>query len=199
MSYHIYTTRGLVLSARSIKEADKLYTILTRDLGLLYVRALGVRKEGSKLRGQLEPFSLASVSLVKGKNQWRITSAHQIEGSFDFQKKRKQGYKALARGFSLLEKLIQGEEKHPALYDAMEELFMFAKLSNDADSMHEALEVILVARMLHHLGYLREEEGTREVVMHELTPEFLGKVEQNKKPLIKLINEGIEASNLAPR
>jgi hypothetical protein len=60
----------------------------------------------------------------------------------------------------------------------------------------ESLEIMLVARMLFYLGYLREEEGTKELVEGELGVLLLKKIEENKKPLIKLINEGIEASHL---
>jgi DNA repair protein RecO len=199
MSYHIYTTRGLILSSRPFKEADRLYSILTENLGLIYARALGARKEGSKLRGQLEPFSLSSVSLIKGKNQWRLTSASLLEATSGIQKNKKKTYKALARGFSLLEKLVQGEEKHRELFEAIRDIFIFAKTEDRTEEMFEALEVVLVARMLYYLGYLREEEGTHELVSAPLTKEFLEKVESTKKPLIKLINEGIEASNLTQR
>jgi len=78
VSYHIYTTRGIVLSERPVREADRIYTIITRDLGLVQATALGVRKEASKLRGALEPFVLSKISLVRGKEHWRITSAECI-------------------------------------------------------------------------------------------------------------------------
>ena len=56
-----------MLSERPKKEADRVYNILTRDLGLVRAHAIGVRREESKLRGALEPYSLSSVSLVRGK------------------------------------------------------------------------------------------------------------------------------------
>lgn len=199
MSYHIYTTEGIVLSQRGVKESDRLYSIFTRDLGLVYVRALGARKETSKLKGSLEPFSLATISLVKGKNQWRLTSAHLIESSTSLQKKNRRMFLALARGFSLLEKLVQGEEIHPEFFDAIKNIFLFVKHSETIEKMHEGLEVVFVARMLFYLGYLREEEETKELVEGDLDIPLLKKIEENKKPLIKLINEGIEASNLTHR
>lgn len=67
MSYHIYTTRGIILSAKPFQEADRVYKILTRDFGLIYATATGVRRAESKLRGSLEPLRISSVSLVRGK------------------------------------------------------------------------------------------------------------------------------------
>lgn len=137
MSYHIYTTKGLVLSAKPLREADRVYSILTRELGLVRATATGVRKEGSKLRGALEPFSLTSVSLVRGKEYWRLTAAELI--------RRLPAEAALARPLALIERLVPGEEAHPELFDAV---------INEL----EAGETKLVGQALFHLGYLRGED-----------------------------------------
>ncbi|HEY4528703.1 MAG TPA: recombination protein O N-terminal domain-containing protein [Candidatus Paceibacterota bacterium] len=134
MSYHIYTTKGLVLSSRGVGEADRIYSILTRDLGLIRARATAVRKAASKLRGALEPFSLTSVSLVRGKDYWRLTSAELI--------KKIPKRETLARPLALLEKLVQGEAPHPELLNAIEENF-------------DSTESKLVSHILYHLGYLK--------------------------------------------
>jgi DNA repair protein RecO (recombination protein O) len=139
MAYHIYTTRALVLSYTPVREADRLYSLLTRDLGLIRAGALAVRKEASKLRGSLEPLTLATVSLVKGKEFWRITSAESI--------KRIEVKEELARPLALLEKLVQGESAHPELFDTIEEGI------NGGEG-----EVRLVANMLYHLGYLQKSD-----------------------------------------
>ncbi len=133
MSYHIYTTRGLVLSARPVKEADRLYSILTRDFGLIRAHAIGIRKSTSKLRGALEPVSLSSVSLVRGKEFWRLTSAEVI-------KKFKK-----SKPLALLEQLIAGEAAHPELFDAVEN-----HLNSD--------ETVFVSQILFHLGYLKKSD-----------------------------------------
>ena len=144
MSYHIYTTTGLVLSERPLREADRVYSILTRDLGLVRATATGVRKSTSKLRGSLEPVTLADISLVRGKEYWRITSA---------QTRRRVALKvALLRPLALLEKLVQGESAHPELFDAVEEFLTHPEPEG------ELFEPRFVATMLYHLGYLKEED-----------------------------------------
>lgn len=140
MSYHIYTTKALVLSERPLREADRVYSILTRDLGLIRATALGVRKEGSKLRGSLEPVSLISVSLVRGKEYWRITSAEII--------KRIEAEPEILKPLALLEKLVQGEVEHPELFDEAEKFL-------GSYSREENFELRFVAHMLYHLGYLK--------------------------------------------
>lgn len=142
MSYHIYTTKGLVLGERPMREADRIYTIMTRNLGLIRAMAIGVRKETSKLRGNIEPFSLSSISFVKGKNYWRLTSAEFIKSI--------SSLPSIARPLILLEKLVQGEAPHPELFDAIEKAIIYPE-SND-----EMFEIRLVSQILFHLGYLKK-------------------------------------------
>ena len=169
MSYHVYTTKGIVLSERGVGEADRIYSILTRDLGKLHAKATGVRKGVSKLAGHIEPFSLSLISFVKGKDYWRLISAQSLESL--------PSLPVIAGPLSLLEKLVQGEEPHPELFDAVESTL--ADMSKPGfDS--EMFETRLVSQILFHLGYLKESDLILD-----------------KKELIKAINEGLQASNLA--
>jgi len=143
MAYHIYTTKGIILSSRPSREADKMYSILTEDLGLVHARAGGVRLEKSKLRGFLEPYSFVTVSLVRGKAEWRITSTELIE--------LVPVSLHTARPLALIERLIAGEEIHPELYRTVA---AFLRVHNH-DS---ASETRFVADVLFHLGYMREED-----------------------------------------
>lgn len=144
MAYHIYTTRGLVLSLRPRREADRIYSILTRDLGLIQASAIGVRKEASKLRGHLEPFTLSIVSLVRGKEYWRVTSAGYVQSI--------SSSLFTARPLALLEKLIQGEAPNVELFNAVEEALVTNKSHSAMSEMH------LVSQILFHLGYLKKSD-----------------------------------------
>ncbi len=144
MSYHIYTTEGLVLAERPIREVDRIYTIMTRDLGLIRATAIGVRKEASKLRGNIEPYSLSTVSFVKGREYWRLTSAELIQ--------RISSAPEVARPLALLEKLIQGESAHPELFDTVEEAILSTEPHN------EIFEAKIVSKILFHLGYLKKSD-----------------------------------------
>ena len=165
MSYHIYTTKGIVLSQRPVGEADRIYSILTRELGLVKAKAISVRKSASKLRGSIEPYSISDVSFVRGKGEWRLTSAELI------QKVRNE--RELAKPLTLLEKLVQGEEPHPELFDAIERELMKEEKNNE-------FEINLVAKIMYHLGYVKESD-----------------LSLNKKALINAINEGLKHSHLS--
>ena len=144
MSYHIYTMRGIILSERPVREADRIYTIMTRNLGLVRAAAIGVRKEISKLRGSIEPFSLSSISFVKGKDYWRLTSAELIRNI--------PAVPVIARPLALIEKLVQGEAPNPELFDAVEKSILSPELYD------EMFQTNLVSKILFHLGYLKESD-----------------------------------------
>ena len=131
-----------MLSQKPKGEADRIYSILTRDFGLIHAVALAVRKENSKLRGALEPISLTQISLVCGKEYWRLTSG-------EFIRKIKK-----SQALALLEKLVAGEAPHPELFDAVEEYL-------------RDKEITLVSQILYHLGYLKSSDlklGEKELI-----------------------------------
>src|SRR3989344_8572686 len=125
-------------------EADRIYTVMTRDLGLVRALATGVRKEQSKLRGNIEPFSISTISFVKGREYWRLTSAELIQ--------RISSSPMMARPLALLEKLIQGESSNPELFNVVEK----AVLSSQPHD--EMFEVNIVSQILYHLGYLKKSD-----------------------------------------
>lgn len=144
MSYSIHNTEGLMISFRPLREADRVYSILTRDLGLIRATAIGVRKDASKLRGSLEPLALSAISLVRGKEYWRITAAEAIT--------KINSEPDILRPLALLERLVQGESAHLELFDAVKDSILNRTQGDDM------FEVRFVATMLFHLGYLNKED-----------------------------------------
>ena len=155
-----------MLSCRPWREADRIYSILTRDLGLIRAQGLGVRKVESKLRGALEPITLSHISLVRGKEYWRATSAEMVQSI--------EPSLHIAKPLYLLEQLVQGEAAHPELFDAVCQICQTSDVGQN-----EKLELKLVSQILYHLGYLKESD-----------------LSLGKKELIQAINNGIEASHL---
>lgn len=74
----MYTTEGIILKRSDAGEADSFFTIYTKDFGKITARAQGVKKEGAKLKGHLEPPNLSLVSFVMGKNGERMIRASVI-------------------------------------------------------------------------------------------------------------------------
>jgi hypothetical protein len=73
--YHKHTTFAFVLNVSPSGEKNHFITLFTREFGMIRAKAQSVRVADSKLRYALQEFSYIEVSLVKGKEIWRITNA----------------------------------------------------------------------------------------------------------------------------
>lgn len=63
-----YQLTAYILSRKNVGEADRIITLYSQEHGLKRVVAKGVRKGKAKLAGHLEPFTLVSLRLTKGKS-----------------------------------------------------------------------------------------------------------------------------------
>lgn len=152
--YSLYHTSGFVLSNNLSGEANRRFRIFTKDFGLLSVSAQGVRFLKSKLRYNLQDFSYCDLSLVRGREFWRVTGAAKRENLFEALHDTPEMFKVFARAFSLLERLLSGEGENAALFGYLEEAVKFALLKNMPAGLTRNFECILVLRILNSLGYL---------------------------------------------
>ncbi len=63
----LHTCESLILRSRDHREADRILTLLTPDLGRLDVLARGARKPASRKSGKVEPFMLVRIQLQQSK------------------------------------------------------------------------------------------------------------------------------------
>jgi len=59
-------TVAVVLKSINYKDSDKIYTLLTKDLGKISAIARGVRKISSRRAGNLDKLNLVKVALSEG-------------------------------------------------------------------------------------------------------------------------------------
>lgn len=74
-----YSTPAIVLRVRSIREADRLYTVLTPDRGKLELLGQGTRKSGSKLAGGMAVPGILELHCVRGKAVDRLAGVEVVE------------------------------------------------------------------------------------------------------------------------
>lgn len=77
-----YKTRAIVLRARNLGEADKIFTLLTDARGKLDAIAKGVRRAKSHVAGRLEFASEAFLTMHCGRNLDVIASADIVRSRF---------------------------------------------------------------------------------------------------------------------
>ncbi len=151
--YHLYHTEGFVLKCVPLREADFFCSVFTKELGLVEAEARGVRLLQSKLRPGLLPFSYSDLTLLRGKNVWRIASVRAKENILRILK-HQHTRDVFARVFSLLRRLLRGEEENKTLFEHLFAAHEFASRAplSPKDAPH--FEHLLVLRILHSLGYV---------------------------------------------
>lgn len=71
--YH--NTQGLVLRETNYKEADKILTVLTRDLGKRSLRANACRRKNSKLLGAAQLLVLSDMTIFERQERYKLHEA----------------------------------------------------------------------------------------------------------------------------
>lgn len=197
--HKIFITEGIVLGKRGVGEANSSVALLTAELGLIKATARSARYERSKLRYGLEPLTRGRFSLVRGKFEWKLTGVVEPQKLFLSGVAPIASRQAMGRITRLMLRLIQGEEPIPRLYKTVSEGFEFlVNAQNSSDA--EAIECVLVLRILAHLGYLPERPelapfvtpATEELFSLELTAEAA----RSRTLLIQAINESLDATGL---
>jgi DNA repair protein RecO (recombination protein O) len=192
MSHTIYTTEGLILKSVNFGEANKYFFIFTKDFGLIKAAAQGVRHLKSKLRYGLTDYSFCQVSVVRGKEIWRLTGAEKKLGLKEIEKNL-----LLSRIFSLLLRLLHGEEKNDLLFESVKEGMTFLD-ENELNANNLAnLECILALRILFSLGYIgRLGDFDKFTVSPYFTLELLQEMDLLKNKAILEINKSLKETHL---
>ena len=81
-----YSDYGIVLNSSAYSEADKIFSIYTRENGLVRAIGKGVRKTAGRFGGKLDQLSCCQFQFAKGKNLDVISECEQIN-SFPLLKK----------------------------------------------------------------------------------------------------------------
>ncbi len=184
MSYAIYKTEALILRIVPHGEASLDVTFLTRDLGTITARAQSGRGAESKMRMQLTRYHHVVIDVVRGKNIWRLTGITEMGHYHIFTDA--QFLRAWHRMTLLAEHLIRGEDAHSELFD-----FFIALAQNSDTRSNAGVEIFGVIHVLDMLGYWHGEKFPKLP-----THEILDRCFEQKKDLVKMINESIGATQI---
>ncbi len=191
--YRIYTTDAFVLSSQPAAEASLKVSLFTEELGLVRAHAQGVRLVGSKLRSGLQTLHRSNVSLVRGREFWRLTSAMSYEQSdWKFEQRT-----LFARLLALVERLVHGEEQDGELYGILVHLHaLLARESFTADELRQ-LELLALLQILDHLGYVGGEQQPLSLFKaNPLEKQTLALVTGKEGELLSMVNASLHATQL---
>ena len=201
--HEIYNTEGIILSSGDIGEANKFITIFSEQFGLISATAQSVRQIKSKLKHGLQKFTVANISLVRGKDVWRITNVEYKQNLYYEFRKNKFKLKVVISILVLIKKLLAGEKYNERLYKIIRRAISFFKKNDLSKEEISDFENIVLIRILHNLGYFDENKKVRgkkiykEIIQtSSWSKEILKKIRIFNGEIIKEINNSLEVSNL---
>jgi DNA repair protein RecO len=197
MAHHTYTTSALVLGLHPYGEDSRVCVLYTKEVGLVHAVAKSIRTVRSKLRCALQTYSSVEVSLVHGREIWRVTGAREIKSYYFSDVLTSAQQATTARIFSLTRRLIAGEESHPELFDKLVQGLETLSRPGLSSDYLESIECVVVLQMLHALGYVSEPDHIRVLVSSAFFAEgSFGALTPLRHELIAHINRGLKAAQL---
>lgn len=191
--HHIYHTEGIILGSGNFGETGKYYSIFTRDLGMIYASAQGVRKMSSKLRFVLQDFSYLKIDLVKGKDFWRITSASKTNKLENLS--RPEIFEVFVNISKLLKRLLAGEDPNKTLFvDFLNGLSVLEKAETKEELRN--VEVVIVLRILNNLGYIGGNEILKDFIKSPFEEGLIFKVSESRAKILYQINKALKETHL---
>lgn len=117
MAIEKYVTKCFVIESYDQSENDRVYKLFTREFGMIIAHAKSIRKLESKLRAHIRPRSVCLVTLVKGKEVWRLVGGEEVITTED----------NIHEVTNLVKRFIRGEGAHKSLYDRLIEFLSVSK------------------------------------------------------------------------
>lgn len=191
-------TEGIVLRARNVGESDRLFTIFTKDLGMVSARGRGVRNLKSLQRQSLQQMSLIDVSFVRSKQGWRVTNVSAKGSLFALCGGNIAKRVFVTRVCMLLRRLVVGEEANVELYETVRSAFDFVFKNDVAIDDLKTLEVLTALRVLHMLGYLKE-GGIWDAFLLDttkITPTLISEVKKVRRQAVTEVNRALKETQL---
>lgn len=181
------------MGSKNYGEAGKCFYIFTRDLGMIYASASGIRKMSSKLRFVLQDFAYVRIDLVQGKDFWRVTSASKtntLEGIL----KNPGAYGVFSNIANLLKRLLAGVEKNEVLFTDLISGLSILEKSEENDLRN--IEAIIVLRILNNLGYIGGDEMLQNLIKSPFEEDLVFEASKSRSQILQQINKALKETHL---
>lgn len=149
-----YRYLAVVLKKRDIGEADRLYTVYSKESGKVTAFARGVRKSQARLAGHLENFCVVSIMVMRARGSGNIKSA-VVERNAAFMKSSYDVMRCAFEAARIFDRYVEYESGDTGMFtlwtDFLEGLEMCVSREREASA-----EIVLrgfVIKLLGFLGY----------------------------------------------
>ncbi len=150
-----FTTTAIVLQRQSFRERDSKVTLYSLNKGRLDLVARGTKKLNSKLAGHIEPFNLAKLMVVRGKQFDYIGSAVS-EDCFGEIKSDWEKVRIVGKAIGDFNRLIKPGQADENLFILLKN---FLTVLNKREAIKTDLDLFLhffILKLLAQLGYQPE-------------------------------------------
>lgn len=124
MAIEKYTTQVFVLRSYEQGEHDLVYKLWTRDFGIIFAVAKSVRKINAKLRSLIKKNDFSSVTLVKGRDVWRLVGAEEIQDFSYFSESKTWSMEAKKIVSEVVNKFIEEKKSYKKLFEKIKSIFL---------------------------------------------------------------------------
>jgi DNA repair protein RecO (recombination protein O) len=151
----LYKTPAIILCCRDIGESERIFSVFSKEFGKLDILGRGIRNCLSKLRPNMNLFSLVNVGFVSRKNSWLLTDAKETDNFYAI---KKDDLKLRAAGAIavFLNRFIHGPEKDLNLWHLLVKSLKFLADNSLSEPEIRNFELYFKLRTLVILGYTDE-------------------------------------------
>jgi len=122
MAFTRYRTQAFALKERDRGEADKIFTVFSKEFGKISILGKSIRMAKSKLRGNMSIFSLLDLEFIQGKSLKTLVDAELLE-NYQNIKQNPNVLLTLSNIVDVFDKLVYGTEKELRLWFLFKEVF----------------------------------------------------------------------------
>lgn len=186
----IIHTEAFVLKSTESGEANKRVWLFTREYGLIIASVQGVRKSGAKLRSHIVDYTYIHADLVKGREVWRLVSAHVLNNPFtkDYDKLRARSY---IRALSLVQRFCIEEGIETDIFN---HLFEILEVLETEIKDAKVFDAVVLWKILVFLGYIDISEDEQTILSTKLS--LIEDQSIDASRLIKTVTSSISQSHL---
>ena len=143
-------TSSFVIKNHNFREADRIYTVYTEELGKISLLVRSARKIKSKLAPGLENFDEVRLNFIKGRifnhlAGWSTVTRNNL--ILKDSNKVVVSYECL----SLLDKFVKPEEKDENIFNLLREVFTVINSASATD--HKKINIYFFWKLIDFLGY----------------------------------------------
>lgn len=143
-----YNVKAIILNRKSAAEDDSRVVMYSREAGKLELVARGTKKIKSKLAGHLEPFNLADIMVIRGR-QYDYVGAAASEKCYVNIKNDLVKLAAAGRAVNIFNKLIKPELKDAELFELLKDYLDVLDSAKKVDILNSLFILKLLSRLGH--------------------------------------------------